>query len=358
MPENWEVLAVAGLRLCEARARDLAPYIDPVPDDGRSRLELCSAMVAPRARSDLCRAIVTSRVMARVTAGGQTFLGVQLEPFVADDIDWAESRPLRALEFGHGERRTIELIEVCSDQVTQLIDQLCVQEAQAMIRPPIMALYDKRRRRISRFRDYQRRVRRWISFEEIVDHLSRSVWGEAPDESRRTEATKHLRDAVLAGEFERDGKPLVLCLDPDRPVSPGSLRADRVGPDLLQFKRYGPKQSPEEPVGRNIFMCWVPRDLARRWFKRRNLPWPETFDPIAGRGGGEDGWPRAADEFAKAFIDREEREGRVPRQEHAVAWWAKLGRVGERDKLRDAFNAEMTHRGKRVAPGRPKKAIK
>jgi hypothetical protein len=28
--------------------------------------------------------------------------------------------------------------------------------------------------------------------------------------------------------------------------------------------------------------CWVPRELARRWFGRRDLPWPRRFDPVVG----------------------------------------------------------------------------
>jgi hypothetical protein len=77
---------------------------------------------------------------------------------------------------------------------------------------------------------------------------------------------------MLSGEFDQDGRSWILHLTPDR----GRLR---LGVDRLRkmCDYYAGASTVSDQV---LPRCWVPRELARRWCRRRDLPWPRRLDPF------------------------------------------------------------------------------
>jgi hypothetical protein len=134
--------------------------------------------------------------------------------------------------------------------------------------------WSRRDRWISRFRECQRRRRKWIGFWDIADWIASGRGAtDRRDEDLRQQAYDDLLNAVLASEFERGGKSFVLCILPDSRPEPGSLR---LTPQLLRerISFSGEALIVEQVLPR----CWVPRDLAWRWFARRGMAWPAIFD--------------------------------------------------------------------------------
>ncbi len=130
-----------------------------------------------------------------------------------------------------------------------------------------------RARQIFRFRECQQRRRRWISIADIADWIAteRGI-SDRRDVILLAQGYDDLLNAMLSGEFDHDGRSRILNL------MPHSERL-RLDVDTLRNMRefyVGTSMVSDEVLPR----CWVPRELARRWFLRRDLPWPGHFDPV------------------------------------------------------------------------------
>ena len=71
-----------------------------------------------------------------------------------------------------------------------------------------------RHARIDRFIRRQWQVRDWINFADVADFCAREAGSIAPDEGKRTRAYEELADAIIKGEFDKDGRSRVFFLHP------------------------------------------------------------------------------------------------------------------------------------------------
>lgn len=136
-----------------------------------------------------------------------------------------------------------------------------------------------RQQRTVQFALRQRRQRKWIAFRDIADWCARENGSIEADEAKREKSYRTLAASILAADFERDGRSRVLLLNPeDQFCTLATHEAGRIvgsfGGDFdILTKAY-------------LQWCWVPRDLAIRWFENRNLqlpPWLGTTPMPAAR---------------------------------------------------------------------------
>ena len=128
-----------------------------------------------------------------------------------------------------------------------------------------------RSNRSERFTARQRRVREWINFAEIAEWCSREDGSIQPNEKKRAAALDALERDLLAGEFDENGRSRVLFLSPE------STRARMTRAwlkDAIEYNYDGHQ-------GRSAYTahCWIPRDLAQRWFERHRLSLPPWLTP-------------------------------------------------------------------------------
>jgi hypothetical protein len=71
------------------------------------------------------------------------------------------------------------------------------------------SLQQWRHARIDRFIRRQRAVHEWINFGEVADFSAREAGSIAPNEVNRALAFEALADALIKGEFDRNGRPHV-----------------------------------------------------------------------------------------------------------------------------------------------------
>lgn len=147
-----------------------------------------------------------------------------------------------------------------------------------MAAPGFSARSISRTSEILRFRECQRRRRQWIGFWDIADWIAcERGTTDRRDEGLRQQAYNDLLNSVLADEFERRGKSLVLHLSPHAQPGRGSLRLTT---ELLR-SWIGYYAGTAMVVDQVMPRCWVPHGLARRWFERRAIKWPEVFNSSA-----------------------------------------------------------------------------
>ena len=87
------------------------------------------------------------------------------------------------------------------------------------VRDPLLtageANFDRKREaRFEQFLRTQRCRRRWISFHDIADWCSKDGQSPVPDAEKRTVVLEALRDDFWTGDFEENGRSLVLFLGP------------------------------------------------------------------------------------------------------------------------------------------------
>lgn len=145
--------------------------------------------------------------------------------------------------------------------------------------PPSITPDQRRERRILRFRECQKRRRRWLGFWDIADWIACDRGAtDRRDEQLRAQGYSDLFDAVLTGHFDQRGRSCVLYLSPD------SEKLRLIAERLREMRDIyaGTTTINEEVLSR----CWVPRSLAQRWFERRGIAWPARFDPSTDSAGG------------------------------------------------------------------------
>jgi hypothetical protein len=127
-----------------------------------------------------------------------------------------------------------------------------------------------REARIKRFTERQRCRGEWINLADIAEWCSREDGSIEPNEGKRATAFDTLRRDLLAGEFEANGRSRVLFLHP----AVAKARMTRT------WLKDAAKYDYDRNNGRSYLAhCWIPRDLAKRWFESLRLPLPPWFTP-------------------------------------------------------------------------------
>ena len=140
----------------------------------------------------------------------------------------------------------------------------------------------RRAQRIAHFAEEQRKSRDWISFREIADWCARRESKFVPDEADRLGAYDLLRDDLLTGEFQEEGKSHVLYLHPDLtvPMTTETVprQARRMTPETL---RAAIEMHPPGIIRSEYLEClWIPYRSLNRWLVKHDLPpSPSIFNP-------------------------------------------------------------------------------
>jgi len=125
---------------------------------------------------------------------------------------------------------------------------------------------------IERFGDRQRCTRKWINFGEIADWCSKEDQSIVPSKEKKATAFDTLADDLLAGEFEENGRLLVLYLH----TAIGLKRMTRKWlQDAIDHDYDGDR-------GRSQYLpyCWMPRRVFERWLAKHRLERsPARFQP-------------------------------------------------------------------------------
>jgi hypothetical protein len=120
----------------------------------------------------------------------------------------------------------------------------------------------RRKARIKRFEEWQREVRRWINFADIAGHYT--------EEGQSILSIDLLARALIADEFEENGRSLVLFLHPTLPPT-------RLTPEWIEQL----KGVLDKDWGRSYLeYCWIPRRLFERWRDQNRLLSSPYFEPI------------------------------------------------------------------------------
>jgi hypothetical protein len=130
--------------------------------------------------------------------------------------------------------------------------------------------------RIERFKEKERRTRKWINFAEIAEWCSKEDQSIVPSREKRAAAFDTLTTDLLAGEFDENGRSLVLY------VYPGSAMSRMTRSSLQEVI----ENNYDGDHGRSAYLphCWIARRLFDRWLARHRLPKsPRRFEPLGER---------------------------------------------------------------------------
>ena len=114
---------------------------------------------------------------------------------------------------------------------------------------------------ITRFTELQRRTRKWINFAEIAEWCSKEDQSIVPNKEKSATAFDTLASDLLMGEFEEDGRSLVLYLDAATATT--RLTTRQWLQDVIEHNLDGHQ-------GRAQYLphCWIPRRLFDRWLTK------------------------------------------------------------------------------------------
>jgi hypothetical protein len=138
--------------------------------------------------------------------------------------------------------------------------------------------------RILRFSKRQDRERSWINFKDLAERYGRNV--------SVSEGFKQLQVAILAGEFEQNGRCRVLYLHPV--VTKTKMTRAWL---TTVTEVYEPATIERQYLG----WCWVPREMAIAWCNSRNVSVKAWLDSNAKRPirrGRQKGWSPIDDSAA------------------------------------------------------------
>ena len=125
---------------------------------------------------------------------------------------------------------------------------------------------------------WRKRQTGWASLAEIAAWCARNSGTIELDEDSERVAFTGLRDAIINGEFDRNGRCMVLSLNPVR----GPYRMDRELLESEELVLWGIEAATArvrgipagDPIKQILIHCWAPRDLCRAWFEKRRLTPP------------------------------------------------------------------------------------
>ena len=135
---------------------------------------------------------------------------------------------------------------------------------------------------VDRFIEEQRRTREWINFADLADWFARRDNAVVPNETARSGGYDLLRDDLLAGDFEEDGKSQVRFLHPKHETEWISrLRmVDQESKNAISLRDAIDALQPEDVTAQYLAHCWIPRRMFQRWLADHELPLsPSRFDP-------------------------------------------------------------------------------
>jgi hypothetical protein len=129
----------------------------------------------------------------------------------------------------------------------------------------------RRKARIKRFEERQRKACKWIKFGEIAEWCSEEG-SILPDENKRAAAFDMLAHDLLDGEFEENGHSRVYCW------FLATATARRMTREWLNDAIYNNWDGHHGRL--YLAHCWIPRRLFDRWLaKHRQLASPSRFQP-------------------------------------------------------------------------------
>lgn len=322
IPE-WEPLAAALGRLVGAGI-----------EESQAKRDLCHAMADGGIR---CRGAVARGNESPIAVPWRVSPPKHLRP---EGIDWASSCPFTpwwARMPGHNQLQTsppFNLVEVRREDVDGVllgkpwdndIEAVANAEQRGASWPEDVfaakrVSEDRRRRRLENFGDRQRQTLEWINFGWIADWCARESGSIFPDEKRRAQAFDQLRDAILAGEFEIDGRSRVLLLSPD--TNWAKLTRER----LKQIQSIKGTYDNDKLHSCWLTWCWIPRLLAEGWFLARNLDLPRHLFPSSTLDAEQRQTIPQPARFGSFRLSGTDREGSTTREHctitEAIAWLA------------------------------------
>jgi hypothetical protein len=125
---------------------------------------------------------------------------------------------------------------------------------------------------ITRFTERQRRTGKWINFAEIAEWCSKEDQSIVPNKEKNATAFDTLARDLLTGEFEEDGRSLVLYLD----AATATRRMTRPRlQDVIEHNLDG-----HQARAQYLPHCWIPRRLFDHWLAKHRLERsPQRFHP-------------------------------------------------------------------------------
>jgi hypothetical protein len=139
----------------------------------------------------------------------------------------------------------------------------------------------RRREWIEKFAERQGVAKRWIGVIDLVDWCAQSTTTASDDEEAKAREVAYRRfaESVRRGEFERNGRSMLLYLDTlvtDDSASP-RCRLTREQFEIA-FDAAAMPPAPSLPLT-VLNCCWLPRELARRWLESHGYRWSPHFEP-------------------------------------------------------------------------------
>jgi hypothetical protein len=138
----------------------------------------------------------------------------------------------------------------------------------------------RRRAAVDRFAEEYRRTQEWIKFGDIADWFARRDNAVVPNETARSGAYNLLRNDLLAGDFEEDGKSQVRFLHPDHETEWISRRrmVDRERETAVSLPDAMDTIAPKDVIAQYLAHCWIPYRIFHRWLTKHGLSVPSRFD--------------------------------------------------------------------------------
>ncbi len=127
---------------------------------------------------------------------------------------------------------------------------------------------------IARFTERQRVIRKWINFAEIAEWCSKDDQSIVPKKEKRKAVFDALTD-LLAGEFEENGRSLVLYLNPE--ITKFRMNRESIQ-EVITYDYDG-----DEGRSQYLSHCWIPRRLFEQWRIKHRQPESPHFQPCRGK---------------------------------------------------------------------------
>jgi len=257
---DWE-------RLADALERVTAAGID----EGAAKQNICDAIVDGKIKIR-CRVAKEEgggsfgeRVVGTMRNGSELEIPPHLSP---RDFDWSKSRPRKPWRrSGYSQLDPplwrLDWIELFKANVTLVLCSGGGRHYLGDDRERARATEQWRTAWIKRFTERQRCTQKWINFAEIADWCSKEDQSIVPSKEKRAAAFDTLAADLLAGEFEENGRSLVLHFH-------AATAIRRMTRDWLKD---ADDHDYDGHCGQSEYLahCWIPRGLFDRWLAKHRL---------------------------------------------------------------------------------------